>query len=127
MTESPEPQSDLPREERTRTTVTVRRSPKYVTFIAIGGVVGIVAAMLLTVNFPENDTYSAGQIFGFLALVCVVFGVAIFGILAIILDRIVGRKEHVIDADKLYVHPVEEPENLHEPVAPTTTEGTDQK
>ncbi|WP_051701707.1 MULTISPECIES: hypothetical protein [Mycetocola] len=127
MTESPEPQSDPLQEERTRTTVRVRRSPKYFTFIVIGGVVGIVAAMILTFSFPKNEDFSQGQIFGFLALVCVVVGIAIFGSLAILLDRLVGRKEHVIDADKLYVHPVEEPQDLHEPVAPTTTEGTDQK
>ncbi|MFZ4843412.1 hypothetical protein [Mycetocola saprophilus] len=127
MTESPEPQSDPLQEERTRTTVRVRRSPKYFTFIVIGGVVGIVTAMILTFSFPKNEDFSQGQIFGFLALVCVVVGIAIFGSLAILLDRLVGRKEHVIDADKLYVHPVEEPQDLHEPVAPTTTEGTDQK
>lgn len=127
MTESPEPQSDPLQEERTRTTVRVRRSPKYFTFIVIGGALGIVTAMILTFSFPKNEDFSQGQIFGFLALVCVVVGIAIFGSLAILLDRLVGRKEHVIDADKLYVHPVEEPQDLHEPVAPTTTEGTDQK
>ncbi|MCS4277368.1 hypothetical protein D9V34_04055 [Mycetocola lacteus] len=127
MTESPEPQSDPLQEERTRTTVRVRRSPKYFTFIVIGGALGILTAMILTFSFPKNEDFSQGQIFGFLALVCVVVGIAIFGSLAILLDRLVGRKEHVIDADKLYVHPVEEPQDLHEPVAPTTTEGTDQK
>ena len=64
-------------------TVRVRRAPKYSVFLAVGAVLGILVAMILT--FAYNGTggispntglvYSQTQVFGFLALICITVGV----------------------------------------------------
>lgn len=85
-------------------TVQVRRSPRYTNFLLLGALVGAVAALILTLAFPENPDFGRLQVFGFLLLVGLAVGVALFGLLAILLDRIVGRKVHNVRADRLEVH-----------------------
>ena len=85
-------------------TVQVRRSPRYTNFMLLGAVVGAIAAFVLTIAFPENPEFGRLQVFGFLLLIGVAVGVALFGLLAILLDRVVGRKVHNVRADRLEVH-----------------------
>ncbi|HLT67271.1 MAG TPA: potassium transporter Trk [Microbacterium sp.] len=80
--------------------VTVRRSPKYGVFTAIGVALGLVAALILTFAFtgtsePSPFTevrYSQSQTFGFIMLWCVPAGIAIMLVLAMILDRTIGGR-----------------------------------
>ncbi|GGE92288.1 hypothetical protein GCM10011313_14000 [Mycetocola zhadangensis] len=72
----------------------------------LGALVGALAAFVLTLAFPENPEFGRLQVFGFLLLLCVPVGVALFGLLAIVLDRVVGRKVHNVRADKVEVHEV---------------------
>lgn len=123
MNDSPEQIPSEPIEARTHTRVQVRRSPKYVTFIVLGAAIGLIAAVILTLAFPENDKFTPLQVFGFVALVSVVIGVAMFCCIALILDRVVGRKVRVVEADKLYVHPADSADAEQVQVPPTTTEG----
>ncbi|MFV0320704.1 MAG: potassium transporter Trk [Microbacterium sp.] len=85
-------------------TVAVRRSPKYGVFLALGAALGVLAAMILTFAFDGNDfaadngaVYTDGQVFGFLALVGIAVGLIVGGVVAIILDRVVGRRTKQVE------------------------------
>ena len=82
-------------------TVVVRRSPKYVNFMIVGAVVGAVLALLLTVIFPQNAEFDLAQVFGFLLLGGVTIGVAVSCVIAIVLDRVVGRSATTVVVDRL--------------------------
>jgi len=85
--------------------VAVRRSPKYGVFTAIGVALGLIAALILTFAFtgtsePSPFTevrYSQSQTFGFILLWCVPAGIAVMLILAMILDRTVGRRTRQVN------------------------------
>ncbi|HET8926929.1 MAG TPA: potassium transporter Trk [Microbacterium sp.] len=85
---------------------TVRRSPRYGIFLALGAALGVFVAMILTFAFNGNDRladngamYSDGQVFGFLALVGVAAGLLAGGGLALILDKVVGRRPKQVRVD----------------------------
>lgn len=84
----------------------VRRSPRYGVFLAIGAALGILVAMILTFAFngtaevsASGKVYSQGQVFGFLLLICIPIGLVVMGLLALILDRVVGRKTRTVTVD----------------------------
>lgn len=91
--------------------VRVRKVPKYGVFLAIGGVLGIIAAAILTYAFdgvlqPSSigTSYSRDQVFGFLLLFLVAFGVALGAIVALILDRVMRRKTTTAIAEHETIH-----------------------
>lgn len=85
--------------------VRVRRAPKWPVFFGIGAGVGVVAALILASigSFAEspatNVSYPFGQVFGFLLLWTAPIGVAVFGLLALALDRAGSRRERVVRVD----------------------------
>ena len=76
-------------------TVRVRRAPKFSVFLLAGGALGLIAAMILTFAFDGTEgaspntglVYSQGQVFGFLALICIPVGLAVAAVIALLLDR----------------------------------------
>lgn len=106
-------ETEQPAETETTHEVPMRRAPKYQAFLLIGVVVGLIAAMVLTFAFqrsPEDIDpsagevyFSPGQVFGFLLLLCIPIGVAIFGLLAVILDVRARRKTHSVRVDRVNV------------------------
>ncbi|GAB2510031.1 hypothetical protein GCM10027064_04330 [Microbacterium petrolearium] len=80
--------------------VGVRRAPKYGVFAALGAMLGIAAAMILSTVFdgtsePSRYTeieYSASQAFGFILLWCLPAGILVGMLVALLLDRTVGRR-----------------------------------
>jgi surface polysaccharide O-acyltransferase-like enzyme len=92
--------------------VRVRRAPKISVFLLLGAVVGILVAMILTFAFNGTGEaspntgfeYSQGQVFGFLALVCVPVFLAIGGVVAVILDRRASRHARDVIVDHETVH-----------------------
>jgi hypothetical protein len=85
-------------------TVIVRRAPRYFNFMLLGAVVGALAAFILTVSFPENPQFGRLQVFGYLLLALVAIGVGLGCLVAIILDRFVGRTGAEAVADRLDGH-----------------------
>jgi hypothetical protein len=77
----------------------------------LGALIGAIVAFVLTLAFPENPDYGRLQVFGFLLLIGVAVGVALFSLLAILLDRVIGRKVHNVRADRLEVHEARVDEN----------------
>ncbi|QKJ18126.1 potassium transporter Trk [Microbacterium hominis] len=100
-------------------TVHVRRAPKFSVFLLTGAALGLLTAMILTFAFDGTSQvspntgleYSQGQVFGFLALICVPVGLAVFGMLAVILDRRASAHTRDIEVDHATVETDELREN----------------
>ncbi|MBC7442428.1 MAG: hypothetical protein H7311_07890 [Ramlibacter sp.] len=87
-----------------KASVTVRRSPRYVNFMILGAVIGAVTAFILTLAFPENAEFAAAQVFGFLLLAGVAFGLTLGAVAAIVIDRVIGRRARTVVVDRLNAH-----------------------
>jgi H+/Cl- antiporter ClcA len=89
----------------------MRRAPKFSVFLLVGAALGVIVAMILTFAFNGTDdvspntglVYSQGQVFGFMLLVCIPVGLALAGILALILDRRSARHTKDVIVDHLSV------------------------
>lgn len=89
-------------------TAQLRRSPRYGRLMVAGGVLGLVVAFVLTLAFDGTQVksentgvlYSMPQVLGFVALICVPIGVALGGAVALILDRVVGRRTRDVRIDR---------------------------
>ncbi|MFC5931357.1 hypothetical protein [Cryobacterium melibiosiphilum] len=92
-----------PRDETVIGTVTgtLHRAPRYTNFMILGAILGVLSALVLTVIFPENAEFSRAQVFGFLLLAGVAGGVALGSVIALILDKVVGRRTTTVVADRL--------------------------
>lgn len=81
---------------------TVRRVPRYGVFMAIGVILGVIAAGILTLtgSFEPSTAldvvYPPMQVFGFLLLWTAPIGLALGGVVALILERIGRRHERVV-------------------------------
>lgn len=89
-------------------TVTVRRSPRYGSFMIAGGVLGALIALILTFAFPANDQYDRGQVFGFLLLALGAVGVGFAALIALALDRAFARRPTSAIAAHEATHPSED-------------------
>lgn len=93
-------------ESRKTVEATVRRVPRYGVFMGIGVVLGILAAGILTMvgSYEPSATldvvYPPGQVFGFALLWTVPIGIALGGLVAIILERIARRHDRVVRVDR---------------------------
>jgi hypothetical protein len=92
----------------TSDTVSVRRSPRYPRFLALGAVVGVVAALILTVAFPDNAEFDKGQVFGFLLLACGTIGVALGALVALVIDRVLAGRAASVTMEHQSTHRVDE-------------------
>ena len=88
-------------------TVRVRRAPKFSVFLLVGAGLGLLTALILTFAFNGSSAqsentgliYSSGQVFGFLLLWTVPAGIAVFGVIALLLERAARRSERVVRVD----------------------------
>jgi hypothetical protein len=86
---------DHPTPERRE--ITVRRAPKYVPFLILGGMVGIAAAAVIAYGLPGDASYDRGAVFGFFMVLCGAGGVILGAIAALVLDRLsVKRARHAV-------------------------------
>ena len=93
-------------------TLRVRRAPRISVFLIAGAGLGILAAMILTFAFdgtlygsPNTGmVYSQGQVFGFLALIGIAVGLAVGGVIALILDRRSSRHTREVAVDHESIH-----------------------
>ncbi|HRQ00853.1 MAG TPA: potassium transporter Trk [Terrimesophilobacter sp.] len=68
--------------------VSIRRAPKVWVFLALGLIVGILAALVLTSVFEVDPTVGFTGTFAYLALYSVPASIALFAIVALVLDRV---------------------------------------
>lgn len=83
--------------------VTVRRSPKFLTFMILGIILGIIAALILTFAFPNESEFTLTQIFGFMLLITGTLGGTLGLVFALIVDRYFSRHVKQATAEKLTV------------------------
>lgn len=89
-----------PEKSITSETVTIRRSPRYLRFFIFGLIVGVFAALVLTVVFPPGGQYTVLQVFGFMLLITLSVGGALGLVVALILDRTIGRRTITAEATR---------------------------
>jgi hypothetical protein len=88
--------------------MTIRRSPRYLRFMGVGAILGIVLALILTTTFESTPEFSRTQIFGFLALLAVVLFGTLGAVVALVLDRVGSRRSSTVVAERVDVHTQEE-------------------
>ncbi|MFF2246306.1 hypothetical protein ACFVTM_19275 [Arthrobacter sp. NPDC058130] len=80
-----------------RREVTVRRAPKFVPFLILGGLVGVAVAAIIAYALPGDASYDRGSVFGFFMVLCAAGGVILGAAAALVLDRLsVRRAEHAV-------------------------------
>lgn len=81
---------------------TVRRVPRYGVFLTAGVVLGVIAAIIIamTGNYEPSTAlkvvYPPSQVFGFALLWTAPIGLAVGGLVAILLDRLARRHDRVV-------------------------------
>jgi len=82
---------------RERRAVNVRRAPKYVPFLILGGLLGVVVAAVIAYGLPGDEGYDANSVFGFFLTFCAAGGAILGAVVALVLDRLsVRRAEHAV-------------------------------
>lgn len=85
---------------------TVRHVPRYGVFMGLGVVLGIIVAAILTFggSFEQSEAldvvYPPSQVFGFLLLWTAPAGLALGGVVALILERVGRRHDRVVRVDR---------------------------
>jgi hypothetical protein len=108
---------------------TVRHVPRYGVFMGIGVVLGVIAAAILTFtgSFEESQAldvvYPPGQVFGFLLLWTVPIGIALGGVVALILERTGRRHDRVVRVGRETI--IEAPEQASETPTASAPEASD--
>lgn len=74
--------------------VTIQRSVRYGRILIVGAALGAFLAMLASVLFPiaEDAEYTLGQVVGFMALIGAAIGLALAGVLSLILGAASKRR-----------------------------------
>src|SRR6478752_9180063 len=70
-----------------RREVTVRRAPKYVPFLVVGALLGVIAAAVVAYGVPGDTTFDPGAVFGFFLVMFAAAGAILGAGLALLLDR----------------------------------------
>jgi hypothetical protein len=83
--------------------VTVRRAPKYPVFLLLGGVLGLLATLILTSLYPVDPTIGFGTLFGYFLIYGVPAGVLLGALVAILLDVISVRRAKRVRAEQTTV------------------------
>jgi hypothetical protein len=65
----------------------VRRNPNFTAFLLTGGLLGLIAGLLLSVFGPGDPSYDGSTALGFLGLIGAGLGLLGGGLAAVILDR----------------------------------------
>ncbi|WP_051422947.1 hypothetical protein [Arthrobacter sp. MA-N2] len=72
--------------------ITVRRAPKFVPFMVLGAVIGIIVAALVAYGIPGDASFDTGAVFGFFLVSFAAGGVLLGSIAALVLDKVSVRR-----------------------------------
>jgi hypothetical protein len=95
MAESQKPKTTIKTED-----VRIRRSPKYLTFLITGGVIGFVLALIVGYSIPEEQR-TAAPVITYLIAYFVAAGAGLAIALGVFLDRIFLARAKTAKATKL--------------------------
>jgi hypothetical protein len=88
--------------------VRVRRAPRIPVFLIIGGALGALATLILASLYPTDPKIGFGTLVGYLMLFGVPAGVALGGIVAIVIDLVTTRRARVLAAERSHADAVPE-------------------
>ena len=83
--------------------VVVRKSPKFLAFMFVGIIFGVIAALIITFAIPNNSEFTLTQIFGFMLLITGTIGGTLGLVFALIFDRYFSRHVAKATAEKINV------------------------
>jgi hypothetical protein len=81
------------------TTVTVRRAPKIPVFLILGGALGAIATLALTLSQPADPNTGYGPTIAYLMLYGIPAGIVVGALVALVLDLISRRTAKTVDAE----------------------------
>lgn len=98
--------SEVPQntDDEERTTVTIRRAPKFSVFVVVGALVGLIATLVLTSLFPTDPAVGFAASFGYFALYGIPLGGVLGAAIAIGFDYRANRRPATVIASKLAMH-----------------------
>jgi hypothetical protein len=73
-------------ESTTETEVTIRRAPRFPIFLILGGALGSIVTLVLTMMQPADPDVGYGALFGYFLLYGLPAGVLLGALIAILLD-----------------------------------------
>lgn len=91
--------------------VIVRRSPRFIRFMVVGIILGVLAALILTFAFPNTSEFSLTQIFGFMLLITGTVGGTLGLVFALVFDKLYSQRTGEATAEHVVIeNPTEESE-----------------
>lgn len=72
--------------------VVVRRAPSVIAFLIAGLVIGLIVAAVSTFLGPADQKYTAGAIFGMMAVIFGTLGAILGAVVGLVIDRISRKK-----------------------------------
>ena len=84
--------SDAQPETSTETEVTIRRAPKVGVFLILGGAIGAIVTLVLTMLQPDDDKVGYAALLGYFLLFGIPAGVTVGALVALVLDRVSRRR-----------------------------------
>ncbi|MCA4134734.1 hypothetical protein [Arthrobacter sp. M4] len=75
-----------------RRDVVVRRAPRFVPFMILGGIIGIILAAFVAYGLPGDPSFERSAVFGFFTVGFAAAGVILGSVAALILDRVSVRR-----------------------------------
>ncbi len=81
-------------------TVRIRRAPKIATFLILGGAVGAIVTLILTMSFPVDPNVGFGPLYAYFLLFGIPAGVLLGALVALVLDRISLRRAREVTAER---------------------------
>lgn len=72
--------------------VAVRRAPRFVPFMVLGGLLGILVAAWVAYGLPGDPSFERSAVFGFFTVAFAAVGVILGSVAALILDRASVRR-----------------------------------
>lgn len=101
--ETPEPLEGTGHREGTAPReVTVRRAPRFVPFMALGAVLGFIAALVVAYTGPVDPTLTRESVLGFFTVAFAIPGLILGAVVVLILDRRSVRRAQRAHARRSY-------------------------
>ncbi len=88
-------------ETRTETDVTIRRAPKVGVFLILGGAVGAIVTLVLTLLQPDDAKVGYASLLGYFLLFGIPAGVVLGALVALVLDLVSRRRVRTATAERI--------------------------
>ncbi len=82
--------------------VSVRRAPKIIPFMALGAILGFLAALVVAYTGPVDPTLTRGSVLGFFTVAFAVPGLLLAALLVLVIDRRSIRKAERARAEETF-------------------------